>query len=110
MPIKTSPPKNSMRKLNRFPKKIPMRLPVSDMTNDAKPIASSGSVKDTRLLYPVKANEIPTAKASMLVATAKVSITFSRVGSKLHSSMSLKYSRIILMPKKANKPKAIQGS
>lgn len=59
---------------------------------------------------PTKAKEMPTAKASILVATASVRTTFKRVGSKQHLSSPLKLSFIIRPPRKANNPNAIQWS
>ena len=65
---------------------------------------------EEKVSIPMKANEMPTAKASMLVAMAKVMITFKLLGSKPCWSLSLNPSLIIRKPKIDNNPKAIQWS
>lgn len=65
---------------------------------------------EVKEFIPTKANDIPMAKASMLVAIASVTTTFNLVGSKQRLSSLLKLSFIIRPPKKANNPKAIQWS
>ena len=110
MPISTSPPNISILRLNLLPKNTPMRLPITDITKDATPMAASGYANELSVLNPVKANDMPTASASILVATASVRITFSLLGLKLSDSSSLKYSFIILTPRNVRSPNAIQWS
>ena len=58
---------------------------------------------------PIPVKENPTAKASILVANAKINIVENRDGLKCGTSLSpLKYSRIIFPPNKARRKKAIQ--
>ena len=87
-----------------------MRLPIIDITKDATPMAASGYANELSVLNPVKANDMPTASASILVATANVRMTFSLLGLKLSDSSSLKYSFIILTPRNVRSPNAIQWS
>ena len=79
-------------------------------TKETMPMMPIGKPMLCQVVMPVQANEMPTARASMLVATAKVSITDKRVGSKWWCASSSKLSFIIRMPKMASKPKAIQWS
>ena len=71
-------------------------------------IAVSSNSDNRNNYYSKKANDIPMAKASMLVAIASVTTTFNLVGSKQRLSSLLKLSFIIRPPKKANNPKANQ--
>ena len=101
MAIRIKPPHNSIRRLNRFPQNTPIRLPVKDRTKEAKPIIAIGERIDMNEFMPTKAKEMPTASASMLVATANASTTLRRVGSKQHLSSLLNPSFIIRPPRKA---------
>ena len=76
------PAQSSARRLTRFPKYTPIRQPMMEKMNDTKPMMSTGSRMLRQVSIPVKANEMPTAKASILVATARVRITGKRVGLK----------------------------
>ena len=49
---------------------------------DTMPMITIGDKMDDQVVIPIKANEIPTANASILVAMAKVKMTGSLVGSK----------------------------
>jgi uncharacterized protein len=79
----------------------------------AKP---GGRDNEEIVLKPRQVKEMPTAKASMLVATANTSCVFSFRGficlasASSSSSSSENDSLIILPPRNANKPKAIQWS
>ena len=110
MAIRIKPPHSSVRRLNRFPQNTPIRLPAIERTKEVKPIIAIGERMDMNEFMPTKAKEMPTANASILVATASVNTTFKRVGSKQHLSSLLNPSFIIRPPKKAKRPKAIQLS
>ena len=59
-----------------------MRHPMRENTNDTIPMTIIGKEMLFQVVMLVQAKEIPTAKASILVATAKVKTTSSRVGLK----------------------------
>ena len=99
-----------MRRLKRLPQNTPIRLPNVEITKEVKPMMTIGERIEVKEFIPTKANDIPMAKASMLVAIASVTITFNVVGSKQHLSSLLKLSLIIRPPRNANNPKAIQWS
>ena len=99
-----------MRRLKRLPQNTPIRLPNVEITKEVKPMMTIGERIEVKEFIPTKANDIPMANASMLVAIASVTITFNLVGSKQRLSSLLKLSFIIRPPKKANNPKAIQWS
>ena len=84
--------------------------PAIERAKDVMPMATKGKISDDRVLKPVTPKEIPTAKASILVAMASMSITFMRVGSKQHFFLVSKYSIIMRTPMYDNRPKAIQWS
>lgn len=83
---------------------------------ETKPMMSKGRDNEEIVLKPRQVKEMPTAKASMLVATANTSYVFSFRGficlasASSSSSSSENDSLIILPPRNANKPKAIQWS
>ena len=110
MAIRIKPPHSSVRRLNRFPQNTPIRLPAIERTKEVKPIIAIGERMDMNEFMPTKAKEMPTANASILVATASVNTTFKLVGSKQHLSSLLSPSFIIRPHKKAKRPKAIQWS
>ena len=99
-----------MRRLKRLPQNTPIRLPNVEITKEVKPMMTIGERIEVKEFIPTKSNDIPMAKASMLVAIASVTTTFNLVGSKQRLSSLLKLSFIIRPPKKANNPKAIQWS
>ena len=80
------------------------------MTKEVKPMMTMGERMEVKEFIPTKANDMPMASASMLVAMASVTTTFSLVGSKQHLSSLLKLSLIMRPPRNASKPKAIQWS
>ena len=82
MPMRIIPAHNSARRFTRLPKYTPMRHPMRENTNDTIPMTRIGKEMLFQVVMPVQAKEIPTAKASILVATAKVKTTSSRVGLK----------------------------
>ena len=59
-----------------------MRQPMIEKTNDTMPMIRIGEAMLSQVFMPVQAKEIPTAKASILVATANVRTTNKRVGLK----------------------------
>lgn len=75
--IRIIPPSSSLRRLMRLPKYTPSNCPTIDNIKDTKPMIRIGVRIDASVFIPVHANDIPTANASMLVATAMVKITFS---------------------------------
>ena len=103
MAIRIKPPHSSVRRLNRFPQNTPIRFPAIERTKEVKPIIAIGERMDMNEFMPTKAKEMPTANASILVATASVNTTFKRVGSKQHLSSLLSPSFIIRPPKKSQK-------
>ena len=78
-----TPPINSG--LRRFtidlPHITPRMLPNIDITNEHTPMTISGKVSCSIFLYPRHAKDMPTARASILVATAKSSWLVSFEGS-----------------------------
>ena len=70
MPMRIIPAHNSARRFTRFPKYTPIRHPMRENTNDTIPIIRIGKAILSQEVIPVQAKEMPTAKASMLVATA----------------------------------------
>ena len=76
MAIRIKPPHSSVRRLNRFPQNTPIRLPAIERTKEVKPIIAIGERMDMNEFMPTKAKEMPTANASILVATASVNTTF----------------------------------
>lgn len=64
---------------------------------------------EVKEFIPTKANDIPMAKASMLVAIASVTTTFNLVGSKQRLSSLLKLSFIIRPPKRPITQKRSNG-
>ena len=79
-----TPPINSG--LRRFtidlPHITPRMLPNIDITNEHAPMTISGKVSCSIFLYPRHAKDMPTARASILVATAKSSWLVSFEGPK----------------------------
>lgn len=103
------PAHSSARRFTRLPKNTPIKQPAMEKANDTIPIMRMGQ-KMVNVSKPMQAKEIPTANASMLVATASVRMFFIRVGSKCGCSSSLKLSFIIRTPRIKSSPKAIQWS
>jgi FAD:protein FMN transferase len=60
-----------MRRLKRLPQNTPIRLPNVEITKEVKPMMTIGERIEVKEFIPTKANDIPMAKASMLVAIAK---------------------------------------
>ena len=81
-----------MRRLKRLPQNTPIRLPNVEITKEVKPMMTMGERMEVKEFIPTKANDIPMANASMLVAIASVTTTFNLVGSKQHLSSLLKLS------------------
>ena len=84
MRTRMTPPQRSAfrRRAKPHPKRMPNVSPIKDRANETKPIMPTGDRMVVTLFMPRKANDTPTARASMLVATASMSTTFRRVGSK----------------------------
>ena len=76
IPINMIPAHSSARMLMRLPHDVPMRHPMIENIKDTMPIMTIGNRIEAKVFMPTKTNEIPIAKASMLVATAKVSKAF----------------------------------
>ena len=98
---------------NLEPNTLPILTPKTEKVKVVKPMIST----DDHNLTWIQAKEIPTAKASMLVAMAKSNMVlmdcFGRSSiSMTVSSLSfpISASRIILAPIKKSNPKAIQWS
>ena len=68
-----------MRRLKRLPQNTPIRLPNVEITKEVKPMMTIGERIEVKEFIPTKANDIPMAKASMLVAIASVTTTFNGV-------------------------------
>ncbi len=83
MIIRMTPPQSSARSLRAMPhpKRIPNISPTNDKANDTNPMMPIEGRMDEKLRTPRNANETPTAKASILVATANAETTFRLVGS-----------------------------
>ena len=79
--MRIMPPHSSERSLRAMPHphRMPNINPASDKANDTNPMMPIGGRMDAKLQTPRKANETPTAKASMLVATANAATTFSEL-------------------------------
>ena len=78
-----TPPQSSARNLRAMPhpKRIPNISPTNDKANDTNPMMPIEGSMDEKLRTPRNANETPTARASILVATANAETTFRLVGS-----------------------------
>lgn len=110
MPTNTRPPNNSAGIRILWTYRLPKKSPNREIRNVTRAMMAEGvNGSESR-----KANDKPTASASMLVATANVSTTTSRVGFFLEasqqSSSSLKCSTIIFTPNARRMPNAIQWS
>lgn len=91
----------------REPKKFPMATPPKLKMKVVTPIINM----EIQMFTCRKANDTPTAKASMLVATASRNIVFKHVVESGSSDPSSdKASRIMLAPINKRSPKAIQWS
>ena len=107
--MRMTPPQRSAfrRRAKPHPKRMPNVSPIRDRANETKPIMPTGDRMVVTLFMPRKANDTPTARASMLVATASISTTFRRVGSKsCRQSSSLNDSRTMRPPRKARMAQA----
>ena len=76
-----------MRRLKRLPQNTPIRLPNVEITKEVKPMMTMGERMEVKEFIPTKANDIPMANASMLVAIASVTTTFNLVSSSEHGSV-----------------------
>ena len=76
-----TPPQSSARNLRAMPhpKRIPNISPTNDKANDTNPMMPIEGSMDEKLRTPRNANETPTARASILVATANAETTFRLV-------------------------------
>lgn len=111
MPIRRMPPHSSAFRRRRFPIVAPNMLPSSEKRKDTRPMIRTGEMMLFRLSMPKQAKEIPTARASMLVAMANVRIINKCVGDGAGASLfSVKCSYIILPPMKSSNVNAIQWS
>ena len=85
-----TPPNSSARNFlaSPHPHRMPKSNPAMDRMNETMPIMPTAGRMSSAPFMPTKANDTPTANASMLVAMANASTTFRRVGSKVwrHSS------------------------
>ena len=82
IPISSRPPQSSAFRRILFPRSAPKRFPNIEKAKDTAPMIIVGMIIDWRFRMPKQANDIPTAKASILVAIAKVRITTKVVGEK----------------------------
>lgn len=80
--ISISPPIGSTGMRKRLPKLIPMMYPIKESTEEVIPMIRMGYRIDEKVFNPMQVNDIPTARASILVATANVSITINLAGLK----------------------------
>ena len=105
--IKIAPPAISAFDLNLAPNTFPIFTPARDMANVTTPMNETAVTISMRK----KANETPTASASMLVAKASGSIcaSFTEVSPAGQTSF-LKLPTIIFPPRKQSKANAIQWS
>lgn len=110
--ISIMPPHSSARKrpAKALPNLTPRKRPNAVIAEDTIPMATRGYISDGSELYPMHEKDIPTARASILVATAKVRITLKRRGLNFLSSSSLNESTIIRTPRKPRIANAIQWS
>ncbi len=102
------PPTISAGNLKRRPKVIPIKLPKRDIKNDVNPMMSIGWAIALHESMPMHVNDTPTARASMLVAMARVRSTDILDVSKARCSSGLIPSIIILAPMNDRSPNAIQ--
>ncbi len=105
MAIKTRPPANSARDLNRVPKKQPTWTPIADKKKVVAAMIEAASI----MLTFRKANETPTASASILVATARGSMAMG-LKEGLGQESGSRDSLIILPPMRSKRKKTIQWS
>ena len=96
--ISATPPNGSGRHFTTRRANAPITLPAKLIASDIAPMSATGNSSATKESKPVKANVTPTARASMLVATASRSTIFILDTSTCYSSSALKPSRIMLMP------------
>ena len=86
MRIRTAPPTLSALDLYLSPNRLPAFTPTAEQAKVTQPIDRAAGIMDTFM----KAKVTPTAKASMLVATAKANIA----GAAMFASDSLPPQRI----------------
>ena len=77
--MRISPPNNSGFSLRSIglPKWVPRYIPATDSMKADNPMTKSGWASVAMCLKPMHANDIPMAKASILVATANISCVFN---------------------------------
>lgn len=114
IPIRMNPPSISMRLPSFAPAFLPKRMPSMDTIKVMLPIINTGSkIASQRGVscVAIKAKVMPTISASMLVANDMVNNTNGFSGLKpFRCSSGFRLSQIILTPKIARRPKAIQWS
>ena len=82
IPMSIMPAHNSARRLIRLPQYVPNKQPIMVNRKETIPMMVMGQIIEDQPFIPMKANEMPIANASMLVATAIVRMTGRLVGSK----------------------------
>ena len=102
-----TPPANSAFFSKRLPKMLPIFTPMADRAKVVTPIREAAS---QIFVFPAMAREMPTASASMEVATAIRNMVLTERSAETSSSFFERASRIIFAPIKARRVKAIQWS
>ncbi len=108
MAIRMSPPTAS----TLFPHRVPIRRPSSIPAPVKAAVNTPMTRAGTRMGMPISARESPTASASILVATDRMTRFHPRVGSRRSSFSPERWNapRNIIPPTKASSPKATQWS
>jgi len=110
-----NPPMNSAFDLYLTPKRLPTLTPTKEKQNVVIPMIMAASsvltsaVDATRLTGTI-AKVIPTARASILVATAMRNMVLTSSPASAVSSFLERASRIMLKPIRANSTKATHGA
>ena len=112
MAIRIMPPHRSalMRRAYRPPNFMPKRSPAIVTANDTNPMTQSGYTRSDASFIPIHTNDMPTASASMLVASAMVNMTFVSSGLKCLFSSLPNDSITMRPPRKSRMANAIQWS
>jgi hypothetical protein len=104
MAMRTAPPAASAFLPNLSPNRLPILIPAMDMAMVTIPITAAG----TTMPSPSMAMDIPTARASMLVASARRAIVPTPMSPSTSPSSSDSASRIMLAPMRNSSAEAIQ--
>ena len=104
--IRMTPPRTSAFFPNLSPNRLPILTPAIEMTSVTSPIIKAGK----NMLSSVMANDIPIARASMLVAIASRTIVLTPMSASTSSSSPNSPSRTMFAPIRNRRKNATQWS